>query len=367
MKKRKSLLLLTGLISCSLIGCGAAASEPLTKNRTVTITEVEEDTDSEESTSNTEDSDIDKKPNNKINKTNGTIVEENFPPNKEGVYLRDDYFLNIDNIYRVKISNENEPTEIRIFFDTNLYINPEAKETSKERIERGEHAQTNKLVSHKESATKIYSIHEDHYSNPDYYIPIPASTDFIKRSTKYIEDKGFQSSMGNGFVLHMDGDDTHLADFYIQESDITNVSLDEYVKIKYNQIIEEYKPTTDFNFTQAVDLYLRYINVEPGENNTLICELEVINTSDKDMTEKNHLLFRYHRPGKAIDFRSNGDINKELNLKAGERKVFKHVIAPVYGDTTPLNPDEIIVTAELQSVRGPKNLVYTEERMARIK
>ena len=374
MKKRKSLLLLTGLISCSLIGCGASASEPLTKNRTVTIIEGEEDRDNEESTNNnedsinnTKDSNINKKPNNKINKTNGTIVEENFPPNKEGEHFRKNSFMNIENIYRVKVSNEDEPTEIRIFFDVNLYSNPKQKKTLKERIEESKPAQVDKVTSHKESATEIHSLHDDPYTNRNYDVPLPASTNFIQRSTKYIEDKGFQSSMGNGFTLQEGIDDINLAEFYIQESDITNVSFDEYVKIKYNQIVEEYKPTTDFNFTQIEDLYIRYLNVEPGENNTLICELEVINKSDKDLTESNYLLFDYYRPGKAIDFRSNDDINNQLNLKAGERKVFKHVIAPVYGDSAPLNPDEIIVKILLESVRGPKNLRYREECIAKIK
>ncbi|HHL2034400.1 MAG: hypothetical protein E6623_01725 [Clostridium perfringens] len=357
MKKKYLFLTLTGLVSLNFIGCGASAS-----NRDVDVVIVDESSEPSDNVDNSnEEDDNSEAP----IKRNGTIVEEKFPPEKDGTLYHSTSFMNIENIYRVKVSKEGEPTDIRIFFDTNLYKDPEHTETLKKRIDSGRHALNDSIISHEESATEIYPLNEEPYSNNSYDIPEPASTEFIKRSVNYIKDKGFQSSMGNGFVLQEEEDDRYLAEFYIKESDITDISIDEYVKIRYNNILEEYDPVNEFNFTQVDNVLVKYKNVKTDENGDVICEIEVTNNSNKDMEDDIHFYFNYYRPGKGIDY--DTDVSGSYSLKAGETKTITHTLYPLKGHSEQLDPSEIIVKVVLGSLKGPNNLRYNEECIIKIK
>ncbi|WP_283687332.1 hypothetical protein [Clostridium perfringens] len=341
MKKGKISLMSLGLIMTIFIGCGSSTKKPNTNTNT----------------------------NTKNKQTYGTITSKSFPPDKQGELLQYGDFMNIDNIYRVKVSDEGEDTEIRIFFDVNVYANPENEESLKEKIKTETPAKDNIYAVHSSdiSATQVYNLSSDGCGNNKYDIPIPTSTELIKRGTMYIEDNSDMYRFGNGFELQYGQFAENVAGFYIEAADVTDVSLDEYIKIKYDQIVDEYKPSTDFTFTQVGDVTVKYLSVEPGEDNTLICEYEVTNNSKEDLNEQTYLRFAYYRPGKAIEFEVAEDSPKEFPLKAGERKVIKHILSPVYGENNPINPEEVISSISLETIRGPRNLHYEEECITKIK
>ena len=343
MKKHMIALLLTSIILGSLVGCSK-----VDKNGVVDTNSTIEDTNSV-----VED-----------NSKKGifTSKKEAFPPDKEGAMLESGDFINVENFYRVNVTKEGRPDEVRIFFDVNVYRDPSRIGTLKEAIEAGNHVsgRVNSIKSGDKSFNNAYTLEGDGIGSWDYDIPKPPSTTTLLRTTMYIEDKGYNETVLD-IALQFGNNGANQEKFYINKEDIKDVSIEEYARIKHNQYMAEYKPKNKVKFSQIEDVTIEFISATSTEDGKVVVEIEATNNSNEDISRDAIMGFYYSNPLSSISYNSSDVDNAVFPLKAKETKIIRQTLEQSYVRELKINPNELVVTARLVSDKGVQYGNYEEE------